>query len=166
MAVPQPATVTTFWSALTAFWTYVPATLFSTAVSTCVAYRTGTKTVQRTELSARVDDLSKDLRELSNDVRSYWSDDLDPAKLQSLALAIKLNFHSVNEQLQALRGRPKLPAFRQDDLDMKCDRIFEVATDGDFDSPTRAVDIGRAIEAVKQVEILRRGLNYARLRSL
>lgn len=147
-------------------WSYVPPTLISTLISASVGYVTAKKASRKAEWSSRADDLGKDIRSLSEDVRRYWSSNLQPPELVALSVAIKTRLHDIGEQLHDIGYTHDLVPFRSEYLERLNDESWDLATGGDFESPNRAVDVQRAHDAALKLDEFRREVMICKQRSI
>ena len=147
-------------------WSYVPPTIISAIVSAGVAWWTARRATRRSDWSARVDDVIKDIRTFTEDAVNYWSKSLPPADLMALSVVIKFRYHDITEQLSALRDREDIRAFGGADLERLHADVFDAATGGDFDSPARVVDTQRALQTAQKAIDLRNEIIRCRSKAL
>ncbi len=143
------------------FWSVVTPTIISTTISTLTALHT----VKRTEWSARVDEVTKDIRQFSDDARRYWAAPLKPEEFLPLSVTIRARFFDINRQLEMLEAAPGR-SFSAERVSLLWEQVFDVATGGDFESPNRVIDGQRATNAAAMADELRMKILDCRRRSL
>ncbi|MDQ7251022.1 hypothetical protein [Dongia sedimenti] len=113
----------------------------------------------------RVDEVAKDLRQISDDARKYWSTELSAAELVPLSIAINTKFLDVSRQLGMLEKTPGR-AFARQQVSVLLDQVLDEATGADFESPNRVIDPQRATNAAALADELRMTLLDCRRLSL
>jgi outer membrane murein-binding lipoprotein Lpp len=148
------------------FWTLVPPAIISMVLSPIIAAKVAKWASRKSDWSARVDEVTRDLRALSEQVREYWSKPLGPEELVPISVSIRALYLDITEQLSALRERQDVVGFDSPKMQALHEEIFDIATGADFESPNRLVDPQRALEAAAKVDELRNEVNRCRAKLL